>query len=93
MMATVFIPTPLRQFVDGQDAVHADGATVDEVLLSLVEQHTALKNQLFDDQDRLRRFVNIYLNDEDIRYLQKGDTAVQEADEVSIVPAIAGGYY
>lgn len=90
-MATVFIPTPLRQFVDGQDSVHADGTTVDEVLASLVEHHTALKSQLFDDQDQLRRFVNIYLNDEDIRYLQRGDTAVQDTDEVSIVPAIAGG--
>jgi molybdopterin converting factor small subunit len=90
-MATVFIPTPLRQFVDGQDAVQADGATVDEVLASLVERHTALKNQLFDDQDRLRRFVNIYVNDEDIRYLQRGDTVVQDTDEVSVVPAIAGG--
>jgi molybdopterin synthase sulfur carrier subunit len=89
-MATVFIPTPLRQFVDGQDAVQADGATVDEVLASLVERHTALKNQLFDDQDRLRRFVNIYV-DEDIRYLQRGDTVVQDTDEVSVVPAIAGG--
>ena len=90
-MATVFIPTPLRQFVDEQDSVQANGATVDEVLASLVARHSSLKSQLFDEQDRLRRFVNIYVNDEDIRYLERGATAVQDSDEVSIVPAIAGG--
>ncbi len=90
-MATVFIPTPLRQYVDGQDTLEVDGQTVDGVLAQLVEGHSQLRKHLYDDQGLLRRFVNIYLNDEDIRYLQKGDTPVAAGDEVSIVPAIAGG--
>ncbi len=90
-MAKVFIPTPLRQYVDDQDTVEVSGQTVDGVLAQLVEQHVQLQKHLYDDQGRLRRFVNVYLNDEDIRYLQKGETPVQESDEVSIVPAIAGG--
>ncbi len=90
-MATVFIPTPLRQYVDGHDTLEVDGHTVDDVLAQLVEGHTQLRKHLYDDQGRLRRFVNIYVNDEDIRYLEKGDTAVESGDEVSIVPAIAGG--
>ena len=90
-MATVFIPTPLRQYVDGQDTLEVEGQTVDEVLAQLVEGHSQLRKHLYDDQGRLRRFVNIYVNDEDIRYLQKGGTTVQASDEVSIVPAVAGG--
>ncbi len=90
-MATVFIPTPLRQYVEGQDTLEVNGQTVDEVLAQLVEGHSELRKHLYDEQGRLRRFVNIYLNDEDIRYLQKGDTKVEASDEVSIVPAIAGG--
>ena len=90
-MATVFIPTPLRQYVGGRDTLDVGGRTVDEVLAELVEGHGQLRKHLYDEQGRLRRFVNIYLNDEDIRYLQKGDTAVAAGDEVSIVPAIAGG--
>ncbi len=90
-MAKVFIPTPLRQYVDDQDTLEVSGQTVDGVLAQLVEQHAQLQKHLYDDQGRLRRFVNIYLNDEDIRYLQKGETPVQDSDEVSIVPAIAGG--
>lgn len=90
-MAKVFIPTPLRQYVDDQDTVEVRGQTVDGVLAQLVEQHAQLQKHLYDAQGRLRRFVNVYLNDEDIRYLQKGETPVQDSDEVSIVPAIAGG--
>ena len=90
-MATVFIPTPLRQYVEGQDTLEVNGQTVDEVLAQLVEGHGELRKHLYDEGGRLRRFVNIYLNDEDIRYLQKGDTKVEADDEVSIVPAIAGG--
>ena len=90
-MATVFIPTPLRQYVEGRDTLEVTGQTVDDVLSQLVEGHSQLRKHLYDDQGQLRRFVNIYLNDEDIRYLQKGDTPVAVGDEVSIVPAIAGG--
>ena len=90
-MAKVFIPTPLRQYVSDQDTVEVSGQTIEGVLTQFVKQHGELQKHLYDDQGRLRRFVNIYLNDEDIRYLQKGQTTVQDSDEVSIVPAIAGG--
>ncbi|MGJ5815314.1 ubiquitin-like small modifier protein 1 [Paludibaculum fermentans] len=90
-MATILIPTPLRQYAGGQSSVDATGASVSEVLASLTSQHPALKNHLYNDEGRLRSFVNIYVNDEDIRYLDKEKTAVAAADTLSIVPSIAGG--
>jgi adenylyltransferase/sulfurtransferase len=90
-MAKVLIPTPLRQFADKNDSVELTGATVAEVLGALTTQFPSLKKQLFTDEGKLRSFVNVYLNDEDIRYLQKDATAVASGDTLSIVPSIAGG--
>ncbi|MDQ6677140.1 MAG: MoaD/ThiS family protein [Acidobacteriota bacterium] len=90
-MAKILIPTPLRQYVDKKDSVEESGATVQEVLASLTERHPDLRKQIFTDEGKLRSFVNVYLNDEDIRYLDKEKTAVAAADVLSIVPSIAGG--
>ena len=90
-MARILIPTPLRPYTDKQGSVDADGATVGELLTDLTSKHSALKAHLFNDQGKLRSFVNIYVNDEDIRYLQKEETPVAAADTVSIIPSVAGG--
>jgi len=90
-MAKVLIPTPLRQFTGKQDRVEAAGATVGEVLQSLTAQYPDLRKQIFNDEGRLRSFVNVYLNDEDIRYLGKTETPAAEGDTLSLVPSIAGG--
>ena len=89
-MPVVRIPTPLRPHADGLDRVEAPGSTVGEVLHAATTQHPGLKDRLFDGDD-LRRFVNVYVNDEDIRYLDDLATPVAETDEVNIIPAIAGG--
>jgi molybdopterin synthase sulfur carrier subunit len=88
---TVRIPTPLRSYTAGKDAVSVQGSNVGEVLDALEGAHPGLKDKLCDDQGRVRRFVNIFANDEDIRFLEDLRTPVDEGDEVSIVPAIAGG--
>src|SRR5579862_1389594 len=90
-MAKVLIPTPLRQYSEKHDSVELHGATVGEVLSSLTAKFPDLKKQLFNDEGKLRSFVNVYLNDEDIRYLKKDATPVASADTLSIVPSIAGG--
>ena len=90
-MAKVLIPTPLRQYVEKKDVVEASGATVADVLAAVVTAHPALKKQIYSDEGKLRSFVNVYLNDEDIRYLEKDKTAVVDSDTLSIVPSIAGG--
>jgi molybdopterin converting factor small subunit len=90
-MARILIPTPLRQFVDKHDTVEADGATVGEVLATLTTRFPNLKKQLYNDEGKLRSFVNVYLNDDDIRYLNKDATPVAATDTLSIVPSIAGG--
>jgi sulfur-carrier protein adenylyltransferase/sulfurtransferase len=90
-MAKVLIPTPLRQFAGKQDAVESAGSTVGEVLNSLTSQHQELRRQLYSDEGKLRSFVNVYLNDEDIRYLNRDSTPVKDGDVISIVPSIAGG--
>jgi len=90
-MAKVLIPTPLRQYTAKQDAVHVPGTTVGEVLQTLATQYPDLRKQIFTEEGKLRSFVNVYLNDEDIRYLSKDATAAKDADTVSLVPSIAGG--
>lgn len=90
-MAKVLIPTPLRQFADKNDSVELSGGTVGEVLTALTTKFPDLRKQLFNDEGRMRSFVNVYLNDEDIRYLNKDATPVAAADTLSIVPSIAGG--
>jgi len=91
MATRILIPTPLRPYTDKKDAVDADGATVGELLADLTKKHSGLKAHLFNEQGKLRSFVNIYLNDEDIRYLQKEETKVSSADTISIIPSVAGG--
>jgi sulfur-carrier protein adenylyltransferase/sulfurtransferase len=90
-MAKVLIPTPLRQYTGKQDAVELTGASVGEVLGALTSQHSELRRHLYNDEGKLRSFVNVYLNDEDIRYMQKEATPVKDGDTISIVPSIAGG--
>ena len=90
-MAKVLIPTPLRQFADKKDSVELSGSTVGEVMTALTSQFPDMRKQLFNDEGKMRSFVNVYLNDEDIRYLQKDATAVAASDTLSIVPSIAGG--
>jgi adenylyltransferase/sulfurtransferase len=90
-MAKVLIPTPLRQYAGKNDAVELGGTTVGEVLSALTTQHPDLRRHLYSDEGKLRSFVNVYLNDEDIRYLQKDSTPVKDSDTLSIVPSIAGG--
>ena len=90
-MAKILIPTPLRQFVAGNDAVEVDAATVGEALRQLVVAHPQIERNLFNDEGRLRSFVNVYVDDEDIRYLDRDDTKLQPGSTISIVPSIAGG--
>lgn len=90
-MAKILIPTPLRQFVEKKDSVDLSAATVGDLLTALTTQYSDLRKHLFTDEGKLRSFVNIYVNDEDIRYLSKDATPVKESDTVSIVPSIAGG--
>ena len=90
MAVTVRIPTPLRTLTGGQDEVSANGATVAEVIDNLEANHPGMKDRLCDEKG-VRRFVNIYHNDEDIRFLDNLQTELKEGDTLSIVPAIAGG--
>jgi molybdopterin converting factor small subunit len=90
-MSKIHIPTPLRQYVGKQSIVEVKGATVAEAMNALVAQHPEVLRHLYTEDGKLRAFVNLYLNDEDIRYLQKEATAVEEGDNISIVPSIAGG--
>ena len=91
MATRILIPTPLRPFTDKNDAVEANGSTVGDLLADLTTKHPGLKAHLYNDQGKLRSFVNIYVNDEDIRYLQKEQTTVSAGDTVSIIPSVAGG--
>ena len=90
-MARIMIPTPLRQFADKHDTVDLPGKTVGEVLTALTLRFPDLKNHLYTDEGKLRSFVNVYLNDEDIRFLSKENTPTKDGDTISIVPSIAGG--
>ena len=90
-MAKILIPTPLRQYAGKQDSVELAGATVGDVLHSLTSQYAELRRHLYTDEGKLRSFVNVYVNDDDIRYLDKEKTALKDSDTVSIVPSIAGG--
>lgn len=91
MSITVHIPTPLRKFTAGQDSVEIAGANISELIENLESSHPGIKSRLCDDKGKLRRFVNVFANDEDIRYLEGLNTSLKGGDEVSIVPAIAGG--
>ena len=91
MATKILIPTPLRPFTDKLDAVELDGQTVGELLQGLTTRYGGLKQHLYNGDGRLRSFVNVYVNDEDIRYLQKEATPLKSGDVVSIIPSVAGG--
>jgi sulfur-carrier protein len=91
MSVPVRIPTPLRKLTQNQEIVQIEGATIRDLIDNLEQSYPGLKERICDDQNKIRRFVNVFVNDEDIRFLQDAETAVKPGDEVSIVPAIAGG--
>jgi len=88
---TIRIPTPLRSSTDDQSTVEVEGRTVSEALRNLVDRYPDLKENLYNDNEELRQFVNVYVGDEDVRFGDGGDTALESGDKVSIVPSIAGG--
>lgn len=91
MSVKILIPTALRNFTGGSDTVEVEAGTADEALASLTAKHENIKKHLYNEEGQLRHFVNIYVNDEDIRYLEKGATPIKDGDTLSIVPSIAGG--
>lgn len=91
MSTQVRIPTPLRKLTGDQEIVPAEGATVGEIFASLETSYPGLGERILDEAGNVRRFVNVFVNDEDIRFLQDKETPVKDTDEISIVPAIAGG--
>ncbi len=91
MPVEVRLPTVLRTHADGQPTVSVDGATVGEVFTALVEQYPGLRGNLLDDAGGLHKFVNVYKDDDDIRYLDGLDTKLSDGDVLSILPAVAGG--
>lgn len=90
-MATVRIPTPLRKYTGGQEEVSVEGSDIRQVIDALESAHPGIRERICDNTGAVRRFVNVFVGDEDIRFLDNLDTSVNEGDEVSIVPAIAGG--
>jgi len=93
MAVKVIIPTPLRAYAGKQESVELQANTVAEALSGLTSKFGDLKKHLYTEDGRLRSFVNVYVNDEDIRYLQKDQTQLREGDTISIVPSIAGGAF
>lgn len=91
MAVTVLLPTLLRAHADGASSVSADGATVGEVFKHLIDTYPGLSDNLLGDDGNLHKFVNVYRNDDDIRYLEQLDTPVSDGDEIAILPAVAGG--
>ena len=91
MATKILIPTPLRPYTDKKDSVDAEGATVGELLADLTARHAGLKAHLYNEQGKLRSFVNVYLNDEDIRYLKKELTPVSADYTIRIIRSVAGG--
>ena len=91
MPVSVLIPTPLRKFTNNEETVSVPAGTIADLIASLEAQYPGIKARLTDDTGELRRFINIYVNEEDIRFLEGKDTPIKEGDAVSIVPAIAGG--
>lgn len=91
MSVQVRVPTPLRRFTGGAEQVNADGASIAALVNDIEQNHPGIKERICDDQGNIRRFVNIFVNGDDIRFLDNIETALKDGDEVSIVPAIAGG--
>ncbi len=91
MAITVRIPTPLRRVTDGQDKVDTEGETLRQLIDSMESQYPGMKERLCDEDGNLRNFVNVFVNGEDVRFLDGIDSATGDGDEISIVPAVAGG--
>ena len=91
-MTTVFIPSSLRRYTAGQSKADVSGSTIHEVIDNLEQQYPGVKSRLCDESGQIKRYVNVFVNDEEIRRLEGADTPVSEKDEVSIVPAMAGGW-
>jgi sulfur-carrier protein len=91
MAVKVLIPTPLQKFVGDQASLDCEAESINQLVQALETQHPGIKARLCDDSGKLRRFVNFYLNSEDIRFMENEETLLSDGDEVSIVPAIAGG--
>jgi sulfur-carrier protein len=91
MGVTVRVPTPLRKFAGGARDVQASGGTVGELIENLEQQYPGIKERLCEEDGVLRRFINVYVNGEDIRYARGVDTTLKDGDEVSIIPAVSGG--
>ena len=91
MPTTIRIPTPLRKLTAEAETVSAEGATIAEILTHLDQTYPGLGERICDENGNIRRFINVFLNDEDIRFLQEKSTPVKDGDEISILPAIAGG--
>jgi len=91
MPVTVRIPTPLRKFTGGSESVEANGTTVGALVQDLESRHAGIQERICDEAGKVRRFVNLFLNGDDIRFMSSLDTPVKDGDEISIVPAIAGG--
>jgi sulfur-carrier protein len=91
MAKKVRIPTPLRKLTNNEEIVEVDGATIGEAITELQSRYPGIKERLVDEKGEVRRFVNVYVNEEDIRFLQNQATPLKDGDEVSIIPAIAGG--
>jgi molybdopterin synthase sulfur carrier subunit len=90
-MATVRIPSPLRRYTNGQSKVEGKGANISELIENLESQYPGVKTRLCEDNGQIKRYVNVFVNGEEIRTLQGSETAITDKDEVSIVPAMAGG--
>ncbi|MEM4417278.1 MAG: ubiquitin-like small modifier protein 1 [Nitrososphaerota archaeon] len=93
MQVKIYLPTPLRQYADGRDIVEVEARTVGEALQNLASKFTGLRKQIFTETGGVRSFVNVFVNDEDIRHLQGQETVLKEGDTIYIIPSIAGGCY
>jgi molybdopterin synthase sulfur carrier subunit len=91
MSKNVRIPTPLRKLTNNEEVVEVKAATIGDVILELQTRYPGIKERLVDEKGEVRRFVNVYVNEEDIRFLQNQQTPIKDGDEISIIPAIAGG--
>ena len=91
MAKKVRIPTPLRKLTNNEELIEVDGGTISEAIAELQTRDPGIKDRLLDDTGAVRRFVNVYVNEEDIRFLQNQETKLRDGDEISIIPAIAGG--
>ena len=91
MPKKIRIPTPLRKLTNNEELVEVDAATIGDAISELQNRYPGIKDRLLDENGSIRRFVNVYVNEEDIRFLQNQQTTLKEGDEISIIPAIAGG--